>query len=166
MTNSAQDKLTEIDISERLRSLMREHKLTVSEIAKIAGISKSAMEKYLAGPSSPRATAIVSICRELRASADWLLLGKPDGQESTRRAVHTVLYQLVMKQRGKTVEPFITHDTEELRLADHLTKETLKLIQYYKELDEGSAEWSQELGKPLDALTVAPSLDEDDDLER
>ena len=49
-----------LDLSERLRTVMAQYKLSVSELAEHAGVSKSAMEKYLAGPSSPRATAIAS----------------------------------------------------------------------------------------------------------
>lgn len=68
----------EVDISERLRLLMMQHKKTVADMAALAGVSKSAMEKYLAGPSSPRATAIVSLCVALEVNAHWLLFGEPD----------------------------------------------------------------------------------------
>ena len=53
----------DVDISERLRELMLQRKLTVAELANKVGVSKSAIEKYLAGPSSPRAATIVAICR-------------------------------------------------------------------------------------------------------
>ena len=67
-----------LDLSERLRLLMIFHKLTVTELAKHAGVSKSAMEKYLAGPSSPRATAIAAICSNLSVNAEWLIFGHAD----------------------------------------------------------------------------------------
>lgn len=41
----------ELDISHRLRLLMMNHRLTVGEMAEHARVSKSAMEKYLAGPA-------------------------------------------------------------------------------------------------------------------
>jgi transcriptional regulator with XRE-family HTH domain len=64
-----------IDLSARLRELMDKARLTVADMADKAGVSKSAMEKYLAGPSSPRGTAIAAICREFEVSADWLMFG-------------------------------------------------------------------------------------------
>ena len=75
-----------IDISARLRGLLDQHRLTVAEMAARAGVSKSAMEKYLAGPSSPRAVALAAICRELRVSADWLLFGITEPDEEQARA--------------------------------------------------------------------------------
>lgn len=67
-----------LDLSERLRFLMVSYKLSVSEMADAAGVSKSAMEKYLAGPSSPRATSIVALCVNLGINAEWLLFGQAD----------------------------------------------------------------------------------------
>jgi transcriptional regulator with XRE-family HTH domain len=55
---------------------MLSHKMSVSELATIAGVSKSAMEKYLAGPSSPRAVALVNISNALKISLDWLIAGQ------------------------------------------------------------------------------------------
>ena len=55
---------------------MLNHKMSVSELATIAGVSKSAMEKYLAGPSSPRAVALVNISNALKVSLDWLIAGQ------------------------------------------------------------------------------------------
>ncbi|MFC3059410.1 helix-turn-helix domain-containing protein [Paenirhodobacter populi] len=67
-----------LDLSDRLRFLMVSYKLSVSEMADAAGVSKSAMEKYLAGPSSPRATSIVALCVNLGINAEWLLFGQAD----------------------------------------------------------------------------------------
>jgi transcriptional regulator with XRE-family HTH domain len=70
------DQIQNIDLSTRLRELMLSHKMSVSELATIAGVSKSAMEKYLAGPSSPRAVALVNISNALKISLDWLIAGQ------------------------------------------------------------------------------------------
>lgn len=67
-----------IDLSDRLRQVMRECGMTVAELAEAAGVSKSAMEKYLAGPSSPRAQVIARLCLKTGVTADWLLLGHDD----------------------------------------------------------------------------------------
>ncbi|WP_074743350.1 helix-turn-helix domain-containing protein [Celeribacter indicus] len=91
-----------LDISERLRTLMNTHKLTVSELSQKAGVSKSAMEKYLAGPSSPRATAIASLCASLRVSADWLLFGVDDDLWRVQNSSLAVLLALLedLKREG------------------------------------------------------------------
>ena len=64
-----------LDLSAQLRMVMATERLTVSQLADAAGVSKSAMEKYLAGPSSPRATAIASLCANLGLNPEWLLFG-------------------------------------------------------------------------------------------
>lgn len=71
--SSSKPRTDTVDISEPLRALMRQHKLTVSQMAERVGVSKSAMEKYLAGPSSPRASTIQAICLSFGVAADWLL---------------------------------------------------------------------------------------------
>lgn len=72
-----------LDLAERLRLLMVSYKLSVSEMADAAGVSKSAMEKYLAGPSSPRATSLAALCVNLGVNAEWLIFGHAD--EDLRR---------------------------------------------------------------------------------
>lgn len=67
-----------LDVSYMLRNIMAARNLTVSEMAAMAGVSKSAMEKYLAGPSSPRAVAIASLAKALDISADTILFGEID----------------------------------------------------------------------------------------
>ena len=67
-----------LDLSERLRFLMVSYKLSVAEMAEAAGVSKSAMEKYLAGPSSPRATSVAALCVNLGVNAEWVLFGRAD----------------------------------------------------------------------------------------
>lgn len=73
--SSKQSSADSVDISDNLRELMKVHKLTVADMAGRVGVSKSAMEKYLAGPSSPRAATIRAICLEFDVDAEWLLFG-------------------------------------------------------------------------------------------
>ena len=73
-----QTPLDAVDISHHLRMIMAQRKLTVTDMASLAGVSKSAMEKYLAGPSSPRATAIASLAQALGIKADFILFGEFD----------------------------------------------------------------------------------------
>lgn len=70
--------ITTLDLSVILRQVMAARNLSVADMAERAGVSKSAMEKYLAGPSSPRATAIASLSRSLGISADRLMFGELD----------------------------------------------------------------------------------------
>lgn len=76
--NDSQQPLEELDLSFMLRSVMAVRGLTVQNMADMAGVSKSAMEKYLAGPSSPRAVAVASLARGLGISADTLMFGQID----------------------------------------------------------------------------------------
>lgn len=138
MAASAQDKISEIDVSDRLRLLMRDHKLTVWDMAKLAGVSKSTMEKYLAGPSSPRATALYAICEKLGVNAHWLLFGLPDDD---LRIIHTVVEDVLvdllneLKQGGEIADPFARYSfgTSDWRLftyelSDQRAREAIERI--------------------------------------
>lgn len=114
----AQAAFETLDLSDRLRLLMASHKLTVGEMAEKAGVSKSAMEKYLAGPSSPRAASVASICAALNVDADWLLLGRESD-----------LFNLQSIAFG-----------EMLRLLEDLKRDK-ELSETYQRLELGSQEW-------------------------
>ncbi|MFC2967056.1 helix-turn-helix domain-containing protein [Acidimangrovimonas pyrenivorans] len=99
----------ELDISDRLRMLMTHEKMTVADVAAAAGVSKSAMEKYLAGPSSPRAIAIASLCTSLGVSVEWLLFGEGDDDRLKNRDLATrVVFQLLqdLKSPGPMRDQF------------------------------------------------------------
>ncbi len=88
-----------LDLSAQLRYLMASERLSVSELAQAAGVSKSAMEKYLAGPSSPRATAVASLCANLGLSIEWLLFGYSDNdrlrvRDFVTKALHDIIFDL------------------------------------------------------------------------
>ena len=101
----------DLDISESLRALMQQHKLTVAEMAERCGVSKSAMEKYLAGTSSPRAGIIQKICIEFGVEADWILFGYSIGSSfssvllsSAYASFQSILNEL--KQKSSLSEEF------------------------------------------------------------
>ncbi|RBO54521.1 hypothetical protein DSD19_03825 [Rhodovulum sp. BSW8] len=86
-----QERYETIDISKTLRSIMAVRRLTVSDMARMAGVSKRAMDNYLAGPSKPRATAIASLAKALELSADTILFGELDvnGEAAYQAAFNT-----------------------------------------------------------------------------
>ena len=92
--NEAQVIFEQLDISEQLRLLIATERLTVAQLAAAAGVSKSAMEKYLAGPSSPRATTVATLCVNLGITPEWLLFGHSD---SDARRVRDFGIQLLMQ---------------------------------------------------------------------
>lgn len=98
---ATQEPLEKVDVSKNLRLLMAQRNLTVMELAKLAGVSKSAMEKYLAGPSSPKATAIASIARALEVDAGYILFGKFDmDREAILSAAQGVVSNLLEELHG------------------------------------------------------------------
>lgn len=60
-------------IGDRLKYSLKIRKLTQKEFAQRTNITESAMSRYISGERVPRADTLVSICRELGVSADWLL---------------------------------------------------------------------------------------------
>jgi len=106
---AGQDDKSAIDLSDRLRELMTSNDLTVSDMAVRAGVSKSALEKYLAGPSSPRVASVVAICNSFGVSADWLLFGVMNADPLIiHQKVAHVISQLLndLKQGGPAVSGF------------------------------------------------------------
>ena len=91
MKNAKQDLLTEVDISTILRQVMAVRRLSVSDLATAAGVSKSAMEKYLAGPSSPRLVSLIALSNALKLSLDMLVFGEIDPHEE-------LLYGIALQQ--------------------------------------------------------------------
>ena len=77
---SDQPPIESLDLSSLLHTIMAARNLTVSDMARMSGVSKSSMEKYLAGPSSPRAISIASLSRALGLSADTILFGVLDSK--------------------------------------------------------------------------------------
>jgi transcriptional regulator with XRE-family HTH domain len=81
MENASQPPMEYLDLSVILRQIMAVRRLSVSDMAKAAGVSKSAMEKYIAGPSSPRLVAIAALSRALGLSLDQIVFGEIDADE-------------------------------------------------------------------------------------
>jgi transcriptional regulator with XRE-family HTH domain len=92
--STEQEPIEKVDISFVLKTVMAANDLSVSEIAKLAGVSKSTMEKYLSGPSSPRAVALASLSNSLGIAVDTLLFGELDGQTE---AAHQLAFRAFVK---------------------------------------------------------------------
>ncbi len=56
---------------------MQKQGISLQTLAKQLNISEGTLRSYISGKTAPRATAIASICRVLKVSADYLL-GKKD----------------------------------------------------------------------------------------
>jgi transcriptional regulator with XRE-family HTH domain len=102
--SDSQRPLEELDLSFILRTIMATRGLTVQNMADLAGVSKSAMEKYLAGPSSPRAVAIASLSKGLGLSADTLLFGVIDQHIE-------LAYQIAFREMASLIEDLKTDPT-------------------------------------------------------
>lgn len=81
--------LSQLDLSKRLRELMLAKDMTVGQLAEIGGVSKSAMEKYLAGPSSPRAVTLANICIALSVNPSWLMFGTVEHNKAAEMSAFT-----------------------------------------------------------------------------
>lgn len=60
-------------IGDRLKYSLEIRKLTQKEFAQRINVTESAISRYINDERVPRADTLVSICRELGVSADWLL---------------------------------------------------------------------------------------------
>lgn len=121
MTSSKQGQEGVVDLSILLRQFMVSHRMSVADMAAAAGVSKSAMEKYLAGPSSPRLVSMISLARALDTTLDRLVFGEGDPHEEL---VYALSFQQLMallqelKGGGDIARRFASLDLASKEFAD------------------------------------------------
>lgn len=110
-----------VDLSILLRQRMVSHRMSVADMAAAAGVSKSAMEKYLAGPSSPRLVSMIPLARALDTTLERLVSGETDPHEEL---VHALSFQQLMallqelKGEGDIARQFASLDPASKEFAD------------------------------------------------
>ena len=62
-----------VDFSERLQRIMNERGLNQSELARLSGVSKSSISRYLSGAWKAKQDTIYSLAQVLRVSEAWLM---------------------------------------------------------------------------------------------
>ena len=60
-------------LAERLQQAIWKSDLSTKEVARRAGISRSLLNAYISGDSTPGAENLLRLCDVLRVSSDWLL---------------------------------------------------------------------------------------------
>ena len=65
---------------ERLNMVMYEQKITQAELDKRTGIGRANISRYVCNKQMPTVDSLISICKTLNVSADWLL-GLSDRKE-------------------------------------------------------------------------------------
>lgn len=60
-------------LSDRMKQLLKESHLSITEFSESIGISRQSVGFYLNGNRQPSAEHIKKICESLNVSADWLL---------------------------------------------------------------------------------------------
>lgn len=78
MTARVEEALTRAKkvLPERLRSLRRGQKLTLQELSKMCGISKSSLENYERGLAVPTMEKLIQLAAFYGVRMDWLLGGE------------------------------------------------------------------------------------------
>jgi transcriptional regulator with XRE-family HTH domain len=93
---------------------MSERQWTQEKMARECSISKSALEKYLAG-SNPSLDAVRSICKTCHVSADWLLFG---GDRKHELPV-PIMMSIMLDMGSDTIRSVATHlrDRDDMKAA-------------------------------------------------
>ena len=60
-------------IDERIKELRKQHNLTQSDLAKILGISRSAVNSWEQGISTPSTKYLIELAKTFKTSTDYLL---------------------------------------------------------------------------------------------
>ena len=68
--------MNNMTFGQRLEYTMVNRKRRKRELADSIGYDPSSLTKWCQDESEPRLTAIMSLCKELKCSADWLVFGK------------------------------------------------------------------------------------------
>ena len=58
---------------ERLNTVMYEQKITQAELDKRTGIGRANISRYVCNKQMPTVDSLITICKTLNVSADWLL---------------------------------------------------------------------------------------------
>ena len=60
-------------IKDRLNEAMQKRGITATELAKLTGLNKSSVSRYLTGENIPRSLAIGKLAKALRVNPAWIL---------------------------------------------------------------------------------------------
>ena len=60
-------------IKDRLNEAMQKRGITATELAKLTGLNKSSVSRYLTGENIPRSLAIGKLAQALRINPAWIL---------------------------------------------------------------------------------------------
>ena len=66
------------DIGGRISELMKKEKLTQKELSIMAGVTESALSRYLSNERQPKAEILANIATALNTTSDYLISGKTD----------------------------------------------------------------------------------------
>ena len=67
--------MEELDVSGRIRTLRKDHKMTQAQLAKIAGVSAAAVTQWEGGAQKPKAESLSRLADHFGVNAHWLLTG-------------------------------------------------------------------------------------------
>lgn len=65
-------------IGKRIEALMREKKLSQKELAVMAGVTESALSRYINNERQPKAEILANIATALNTTSDYLINGKTE----------------------------------------------------------------------------------------
>jgi len=113
------------DVSDRIRTLRRDLRLTQEELGKAAGVTKSAVSQWERGTSVPGRDALLSLRNKFGINPDWVMTGQGPmriGRASTAQRAIGLLPTASPRSR-ELLEEII-----EAAESGRLTEEDLKLL--------------------------------------
>lgn len=86
--------------ADRLREAMSDAKLTQAELARVTGIHRSAISRYLLGEYEPKAQAVGKMAKALDVSEMWLWGYDVPKQRTAAQKKNDTLAEVVVKLRS------------------------------------------------------------------
>lgn len=93
-----------VTFSKRLRSVMRERNLTLTDVSHLTGIGKSSISQYLSGKNCPTRARRTEIARALGVQENYFELFPTENNAASENAVVNIPVEMAAKLMQKSKE--------------------------------------------------------------
>jgi len=114
------------DISQRIKSVRKIHKLTQSELGKIIGVAGNTVTNYELGNREPSNAVITLLCKELGVNEVWLRTGEGGDENMFAKVSEDDRYIMNLGKLTSSENEFVRNGVNLLAESD---PEKLKVIE-------------------------------------
>ena len=133
--------------AKRLNTALERRQISKAELARISGLSKSSITRYVKGDWEAKQDAVYAIAQALNVNEAWLM-----GYDAPMERAYSELLAAIVEE-NKTGRPAALDEIRRLFGTEHSTLSTYKLsVLYYKAVDRYVAPPLTEIIRSVDCL--------------